>query len=776
MIRLLLLFLFLSITQTISGQTNLRGSAKNQEPGGDEVAQLRRVSRFAGLSLLGDPTQLRYGTDLSATKMDFCQRSLVFIIRNQATNEPVVGARITVQGTDITSMSDQTGRVELTNVPAGEQTVEIFSPGYETKEIKLVLPLNNQSEQLVFLTVNNDVGEVTITSTTRISREIDDIPTRIEVISEEEVDEKANMRPANVSMVLNESTGIKVQQTSASSNTQSVRIQGLDGRYTQILKDGFPAFGGFSGSLSLLDIPPLDLKQVEIIKGPSAIFYGGGAIAGVINFVSKEPANTRQTLFLFNQTTALGTDVSLFDARKLKRFGYTFLGSLNYQHEYDVDDDDFTELPRVHSFGVTPRFFFGLNEKTRLIVGNSTAYQRRQGGDVFVIHGRGDNFHQYFETNNSVRNITTATFEHEFTNGRRLSIKQAIAVFRRELQLPGYTFKGHQFNWFSDLTYILPIEKNAFVFGFNTTHDRFREDRQSASLVPRDESITTVGAFVHDTIALNNQFSLEGGMRLDYLKGRGVFALPRVSLLYRANEHLSSRFSFGLGYEAPSIFTEDAEEVFFRNVLPIEEGIKAETSRGGTFDINYRNSLREKISYSLNQMFFYTMISDPLILTTNGNGTLSFRNAGESINSRGFETNARVVYEFVKLFAGYTFTDAKANYLIGNKTLPLVSKSRLNSSLVFEKEANFKAGLEAYYSSSQILSNGPKTKSFWTIGISGEKTVGKLSFFINAENITDTRQSRFGQVVFPPHQNPTFAEIYTHTEGRVINGGIKVRL
>ena len=82
------------------------------------------------------------------------------------------------------------------------------------------------------------------------------------------------MRPANVSMVLNESTGIKVQQTLATSNTQSVRIQGLDGRYTQILKDGFSAFVGFSGSISLLDILPLDLKQVEIIKGPSPTFYG----------------------------------------------------------------------------------------------------------------------------------------------------------------------------------------------------------------------------------------------------------------------------------------------------------------------------------------------------------------------------------------------------------------------------------------------------------------------------------------------------------------------
>src|SRR5689334_11715805 len=254
--------------------------------------------------------------------------------------------------------------------------------------------------------VTNEVGEVTITST-RTGREIDDVPTRVEAIDEEEVDEKTTMRPANVSMVLNESTGIKVQQTSAISNTQSVRIQGLDGRYTQLLKDGFPAFGGFSGSISLLDILPLDLKQVEIIKGPSATFYGGGAIAGVVNFISKEPQEKRVTAMILNQTTALGSDFSQFDSQKFRRFGYTFLGSINYQNEYDVHHYDFIELPNTQSFSLNPRLFFYLNDQTRLVVGNSTAYQNRQGGDVLVIRAQADTLLQYFEHNRSFRNITT---------------------------------------------------------------------------------------------------------------------------------------------------------------------------------------------------------------------------------------------------------------------------------------------------------------------------------------------------------------------------------
>jgi outer membrane receptor for ferrienterochelin and colicins len=259
------------------------------------------------------------------------ENTIRITVKNEEGHLPVAGATVGVRDNNIFAKTDASGTVQLTGIPSGEQTIEVSSPGYEAKTFKLVFPADSDRDQLILIRVNNELGEVTIASTTRISREIDDVPTRVEAINQEEIDEKINMRPANVSMVLNESTGIKVQQTSATSNTQSIRIQGLDGRYTQILKDGFPAFGGFSGSLSVLDIPPLDLKQVEIIKGPSATFYGAGAIAGVVNFITREPEEKRVTTMIFNQTTALGTDFSLFDSKAFQRFGYTFLGSFNYQ-------------------------------------------------------------------------------------------------------------------------------------------------------------------------------------------------------------------------------------------------------------------------------------------------------------------------------------------------------------------------------------------------------------------------------------------------------------
>jgi outer membrane receptor for ferrienterochelin and colicins len=419
--------------------------------------------------------------------------------------------------------------------------------------------------------------------------------------------------------------------------------------------------------------------------------------------------------------------------------------------------------------------FFYPNNKTRLIVGNTTSYQNRKGGDVFVIRGQGDNFHQYFENNRSVRNITTLQFDREFADGSHLVAKQSLAFFTRELAIPAYLFEGRQFNSYTDISYLRTVNDHVLVFGFNAVYDQFRETPTINTPIPRDETRTTFGGYAQDSFAITEKISLEAGLRLDHLKDYGTVALPRVSALYRLTPDLSSRFSFGLGYKAPSIFTEEAETLLFRNVLPIGNTLKTERSQGGTLDVNYRNTIGEKFSYSLNQMFFYTEIEDPLVLIEGPTGIFRFVNAEQSVRSRGFETNARLSYDIVKLFAGYTFTRAKADYLVGNQTLPLTPKSRINSALLFEKEASFKTGFEAYYTSSQFLSNGFKTKPFWVLGIFGEKTFGKYSLFINFENITDTRQGRLSQVVFPPHQMPTFSEIYTHTEGRVINGGIKLR-
>lgn len=715
------------------------------------------------------------GIFLSAPAM-FAQTAytLKITVKNRDTQEMIVGATVGLRDLESSSVTDASGTAILANIPDGRQTIVISSPGYDEATIELSFPLTGIAERTVFLELNNELGEVTIEST-RNGREIEAQPSRVEAIDEEEIDEKISMRPGNVSMVLHESTGIQVQQTSATSNTQSIRIQGLDGRYTQLLKDGFPAFGGFSGSLSVLEIPPLDLKQVEIIKGPAATLFGGDAIAGVVNFITKNPEEKRATTLILNQTSALGTDVSAFDSQKLERFGYTLHGSFNYQREYDVDDDDFTELPRTRAFGIAPKLLFYLAENTNLVVGNSFSYQNRNGGDIFVIRGQPDATHQYFEQNRSIRNVTTFTLNRDLVDGGRLNVKQSLAFFDRKLTSPNYRFEGNQFNSFTDVSMTKLVGKHALVFGGSAVFDRFRENAIDLTVGARDETRTTVGGFIQDTIDINNRLSFEGGFRFDYSKNYGAFALPRVSLLYRFSDNLTARIGFGMGYKTPTIFTEESETLLFRNILPSGDTLKAERSLGGTFDLNYRGTISEEFTYAINQLFFYTAITDPLVLTANGLGKFQYTNSDSSVISRGTETNVRLGYGIVKLFAGYTFTDAKAGYLPGNRRVTLLPRHKVNSALVFEEHESFKAGVEFYYGSRQTLSDRTATRSTAEVGLFGEKTFGKFSLFINAENLTDVRQGKYGQVVIPPFNDPTFAEVYTHLEGRIFNGGVKIR-
>src|SRR3990172_3310894 len=146
------------------------------------------------------------------------------------------------------------------------------------------------------------VEETVVVTATRSDRRLQDEPLRVEVIDREEIEEKALMTPGSVAMLLGETTGLRVQTIAPSLGAANVRIQGLRGRYSQLLADGLPLYGAGGDSLSLLQVPPLDLGQVEVIKGVASALYGASALGGVINLVSRRPRDAERELLL-NRTS-----------------------------------------------------------------------------------------------------------------------------------------------------------------------------------------------------------------------------------------------------------------------------------------------------------------------------------------------------------------------------------------------------------------------------------------------------------------------------------------
>lgn len=700
------------------------------------------------------------------------QNTFQAVIKDAHTKEPLIGATAVLVGTTTGASADLKGLVTINNIPNGTQIIVFSFVGYETRKDTFEFPLPSNQQFIIFLEGGEEMEEVIVTAT-RSSRTIEEIPTRIEFLAAEELGEKAVMNSTNIAMLLRESTGIQMQQTSANSANQSIRIQGLDGRYTQILKDGFPLFGGFSSGLSIMQIPPLDLKQVEVIKGSTSTLYGGGAIAGLINLVTKTPVEGEPELsIMLNQTSAMGTTANSFYARKFNKTGFSIYASGNRQEPYDPNKDGFSDIPQVRSITLNSKFFWYPNDSTTLWLGINTFLEDRIGGDILVINDKPDSLHTFTEQNLSKRFSTQLAFDKTFKNATQLSFRNSISYFDREINIPNYRFQGNQLASFSEATYTLEKENTHWISGANLFTDNFKENQLSNPSV-RDYQNITVGGFAQNTWDINPKFAMESGLRTDYNTNYGTFVLPRISLLFKPNKKLSGRLGGGMGYKLPTIFTEEAEALTFQNILPIDRNtVKAENSVGGNFDINYKTIIGNKMTFSINQLFFYTQLNKALVLSQDiANGNYFFENADGTIDSRGFETNIKLTYGDFKLFLQYAFIDVKLNYDNINNQKPLTPKHNAGAVLVFEQHDKWRIGFETYYTGQQFLSDYTQTRDYWIVGLMALRELKHFSLFLNFENFNDTRQSRYQDIVQPPTNNPTFAEIWAPTDGFVVNGG-----
>lgn len=191
----------------------------------------------------------------------FSQNTFTAIVKDRETNEPLEGITAFIKDANINAVSNSNGVMEFKNILNGRQLFVYRGVGYKEKTDTLYFPLAAKEIYIVYLELPEEELEEIVVSSTRSSRTIEDAPSRVEAISGEELEEKGNMKPGDIRMMLNESTGIQTQQTSATSYNSSIRIQGLDGKYTQIIRDGFPLYSEFSGGLGLLQIAPLDLSR-----------------------------------------------------------------------------------------------------------------------------------------------------------------------------------------------------------------------------------------------------------------------------------------------------------------------------------------------------------------------------------------------------------------------------------------------------------------------------------------------------------------------------------
>ena len=544
------------------------------------------------------------------------------------------------------------------------------------------------------------IEETVVVTATRAERRIEDEPLRVEVVPAEEVQEKIAMAPGDVSMLLGETNGLRVQTTSPSLGGATVRIQGLSGRYTQVLADGLPLYGGQSGSVGILQIPPMDLAQVEVIKGVASALYGMSAVGGVVNLVSRRPVQgAPEREVLINRTSHDGTDGAVWIAQALnEQWGFTTLGGLHMQNRSDLDGDGWTDLPMFRRVQARPRVMWsnGSGRSALFTVGGMS--EQRRGGSMPGATVREGRSHP--------ENLDTTRVDGGFvgrflTSGGQVLATRASAVTQHyEHTFGTIRERSRKGTWFGETSVMGRVGTHTWVGGAALQRDTFH----ASDVESFNYTYTTVGVFGQDDFALNRRVTLSGSGRVDRHSEFGTFISPKLSALVRFGGGFTTRVSGGRGHVAPTPFTDETEATGLTPLAPLGM-LEPEKATSVSGDVTWSRAPLEVTatvfrSHIQNALMFEEFVSGPY------GGRIV--NAAEPTRTTGTEFIARFHEDDLDVILTHMFIwSTESNVDDGGlREVPLNPRHTASVDVLWEFGSS-QIGVEAFYSGRQALDDNP---------------------------------------------------------------------
>jgi outer membrane receptor for ferrienterochelin and colicins len=686
------------------------------------------------------------------------------LVEVRTASGPVAGASVVVNGA--THSTGEKGTVSIA-VPAGEVHVSVVKEGFvpATATVK-DLPAGRQQVVVVELQPEPTLEEEVTVAATRTDKRIDDIPMRVEVLGREEIEEKMLMTPGDIVMLLNEMGGMRVQATSPSLGAASVRIQGMRGRYTRFLSDGLPLFGEQVGSLGLLQIPPVDLGQVEVIKGVASSLYGAGAMGGVVNLVSRRPGKTHERELLVNRSSRGATDAVIWYAGPLSEtWGFTLLGSANGQQRTDVNDDAWADLPRYARGVIRPRLFWDGGDGRTFFATVGTTIENREGGTMpdGVLPATGAPYIEALDT----RRIDGGVAGQMLLRGRYvLTARAAVALQRHRHQFGEVLERDRHDTAFSEVAIRGTAPRQTWVAGAAIEYDAYRNRD-----VPQfDHRFTIPGLFIQDDVEVARWLSLTASGRLDHHSVYGTFFSPRVGALVRGGGW-TSRVSFGTGFFGPSALTEETEAAGLTYVT-IPRPLRAERGRSGSVDIS-----RTAGPGTYSVTFFRSRVAEAIDVERSAG--LILTSAGVATTNAGVDLVGAWRHAPFALTATYTYVRSREAEGAGLAEAALTPRHSAGIVGMWEREGTGRIGVEWYYTGRQRLEDNPYrqvSEPYMIAGALAERQFGKLRLFVNAENLSGVRQTRYDPLIRPARgvDGRWTVDAWAPLEGRNVNGGIRL--
>ncbi|MCD4706321.1 MAG: TonB-dependent receptor [Candidatus Sabulitectum sp.] len=604
--------------------------------------------------------------------------SLSGTVVDSVTGEPLVAATVTVKGTGLGAFTDASGNFTIDGVNEGLVTLRVSSVGHG----ELELGVDTSERSGIRIAMNPVVvgGSVIVVTGTGTPRFFADTPVATSVVSRDLIE----LRSApDLFSILDMSTGIRVENNCQNCNFSQVRIHGLEGQYTQILIDGDPVVSSLAKVYGLEQFPSEMVERIEVVKGGGSALYGGSAVAGVVNLITRRPEEAATTVVLEGGYVDGGGEGSAAFTSTAVDMGnaasMVVYGRLRHREEVDVDSDGFSDIGRLRSESIGGSVFLNSTELSDLTLSAHYIHENRRGGDNIDVP---DHLVDVSEGTETWRYGGSVKWEQRLSPVFDYSVNLSGAYTERSSfygglggedpaspdydPAAGYGITKNPL-LSSQGKCNLQLGSQLFSFGVQGTRERLEDRSFTEGVRTIDDTYTDIGIFLQDDITLgrNNQYEILLGVRVDdHSQVDGMIFSPRAALKWRVNPGVTFRGGVTTGFNAPQVFDEDLHiEVVGGSPRIIVNAcdLKEEKSAGYYFSGEYRNVIGgTPVSMVLGG--FRTDLEDAFALEEVGEnefGELVFERVNEGgAHVQGVEAELGVVMGSMRIIGGITVQEA----------------------------------------------------------------------------------------------------------------------
>ena len=495
---------------------------------------------------------------------------------NKSSGEHLPFVTIQLKGTTIVTTTDHTGHYFLKNLPEGTFTVVVKMVGYKTQEKKVAIK-HDATQELNFALASDDVDlDEVVVSANRNETQRRLAPNLVNVIGGKLFD---ITQSTCLAQGLNFQPGVRTEDNCQNCGFTQVRINGLDGHYSQILVDSRPVFSSLNGVYGLEQIPANMIDRVEVVRGGGSALFGASAIGGTINIITKEPIRNSASFghtFMsqggsnsFDNVTT-GNVSLVTDDNKAGIYAY---GQTRTRQGYDYDGDGFTELPELNNQTFGLNSYLRLSPYSKLSLQYHGIHEFRRGGNKLDQAPHEANIAEQAEHNIQGGGLTYNFYSPDEKN--RLSAYFSFQTTARKSYYGGIgegtdedieTAENaygttHNFTYVAGTQYVHSFDKLLFMPSDLTLGAEYSYDGIKDVILGYDRNFkqdVRIGSFFFQNEWKNKQWSFLLGGRLDKhnLVDHVIFS-PRANLRFNPTENVNLRITYAGGFRAPQAFDED---------------------------------------------------------------------------------------------------------------------------------------------------------------------------------------------------------------------------